>query len=167
MPKSESATRTTNPRTPPEIVKSALRCPWIAPWVRASRPFGPGESDKPIEAARYENQVLNSMPHGGAREPTSSIRGDRLRCGAMTKPLDIETLWRLERVGAVTLSPDGSAAVCAVTSYSMEDNKGRTNLWLLPTRSTAPRRLTSAGEKDGHPAWSPRGDRIAFLAKRE
>ena len=27
--------------------------------------------------------------------------------------------------------------------------------------------MTRCGEKDGHPAWSPKGDRIAFLAKRE
>ena len=85
----------------------------------------------------------------------------------MRKPIDADTLWRLERVGAVTLSPDAAAAVCAVTAYSMEDNKGRTSLWLLPTGSSSPRRLTTAGDKDGNPTWSPKGDRIAFLAKRE
>jgi len=82
-------------------------------------------------------------------------------------PLDVDTLWRLERVGLPALSPDGQAAVCSVTTYSMEENKGRTNLWLLPTDSTAPRKLTSAGDKDGNPAWSPKGERIAFLARRE
>src|SRR4029078_5373056 len=83
------------------------------------------------------------------------------------KPIDVDTLWRLERVGALSLSPDAGVAVCTVASYSMDDNKGRSSLWLLPTASCAPRRLTVAGEKDGNPAWSPKGDRIAFLAKRE
>jgi len=83
------------------------------------------------------------------------------------KPIDVETLWKLQRVAAVAVSPDGRAAVCSVTSHSMQENKGRTSLWLLPTDTTAPRKLTSAGEKDGNPAWSPKGDRIAFLAKRE
>src|SRR5512135_2847143 len=82
-------------------------------------------------------------------------------------PLDIETLWKLERVAGVALAPDGSAAACAVTAYSMQENKGATSLWLLPTGSRAPRRLTRCGEKDAKPAWSPKGDRIAFLAKRE
>jgi ABC-type dipeptide/oligopeptide/nickel transport system ATPase component len=86
---------------------------------------------------------------------------------ARLKPLDVDTLWKLERVGNVSLSPDGSTAVCAVTSYDMEENKGRTSLWLLPTDQCAPRRLTRCGEKDGQPAFSPKGDRIAFLAKRE
>src|SRR5689334_13945227 len=82
-------------------------------------------------------------------------------------PLDADALWKLERVSNVSLSPDGSAAVCAVTRYSMEENKGATSLWLLPTGRLAPRRLTTHGDKDGSPAWSPQGDRIAFLARRE
>ena len=86
---------------------------------------------------------------------------------ASTRVLDIDALWQLERVSDVAIAPDASAAVCAVTSYSMEDNKGRSSLWLLPCNGGAPRRLTTGGEKDGKPAWSPRGDRIAFLAKRE
>jgi len=87
--------------------------------------------------------------------------------GPRRKPLDIDTLWKIERISSVSLAPDGAHAICAVTSYSMEDNKSRSSLWLMPTSTTSPRRLTSAGEKDGSPAWSPQGDRIAFLAKRE
>src|SRR5258706_1318339 len=86
---------------------------------------------------------------------------------AMPHAIDIEALWKMERVASVGIAPDGTAAVCAVTSYSMDENKGSTSLWLLPSGSCAPRRLTRFGEKDAHPAWSPQGDRIAFLAKRE
>jgi dipeptidyl aminopeptidase/acylaminoacyl peptidase len=85
----------------------------------------------------------------------------------MTRAIDVETLWQLERVQGVALAPDASAAVCAVSSYSMEENKGTTSLWLLPAGACAPRRLTRAGDKDGNAAWSPRGDRIAFLARRD
>jgi dipeptidyl aminopeptidase/acylaminoacyl peptidase len=84
-----------------------------------------------------------------------------------SRPIDIDALWRLERVGSIAIAPDGSAAACAVTSYSMEDNKGTTRLWLLPTHARAPRQLTRCGEKDAQAAWSPKGDRIAFLGKRE
>ena len=83
------------------------------------------------------------------------------------KPLDNETLWKLGRIGNMAIAPDGSAAVCVVTHYSMEENKSASSLWLLPIGGGAPRQLTRFGDKDGRPAWSPKGDRIAFTAKRE
>ncbi len=85
----------------------------------------------------------------------------------MARSIDVESLWELERVGNIAIAPDASAVVCTATTYSMEENKGSTSLWLLPCASRAPRRLTTCGDKDGSPAWSPKGDRIAFLAKRE
>jgi dipeptidyl aminopeptidase/acylaminoacyl peptidase len=86
---------------------------------------------------------------------------------AKKKLLTVDDLWQIERVGGVSLSPDGAQAVCAVTRYDMEANKGASSLWLLSTFGGKPRRLTSCGEKDGAAQWSPTGDRIAFVAKRE
>ena len=83
------------------------------------------------------------------------------------KLIDVEALWRIERLGAVSLSPDGAQAVCSVTSHSMEENKSVTSLWILSTFGGAPRRLTACGEKDGQAAWSPQGGAIAFVSKRE
>ena len=83
------------------------------------------------------------------------------------KNIDVEDLWKFERIAALSLSPDGAQAVCTVQSFSMEENRGQTSLWLLSTFGGGPRRLTSCGEKDAQPAWSPTGERIAFLAKRE
>ncbi|MGZ5598455.1 MAG: dipeptidyl-peptidase 5 [Usitatibacter sp.] len=85
----------------------------------------------------------------------------------MPRPIDVDSLWQLERAGNVAIASDGSAAACTLTTYSMEENKGSTALWLLPCDGPTPRRLTRNGDKDSQPAWSPSGDRIAFLAKRE
>ncbi|HNT40437.1 MAG TPA: S9 family peptidase [Rubrivivax sp.] len=84
-----------------------------------------------------------------------------------SKRLDVDTLWRIERLGPPSLCPDGARAVVALTRPSMQDNASRSSLWLLSTRGEAPRPLTHCGDKDGQPQWSPRGERIAFLAKRE
>jgi len=86
---------------------------------------------------------------------------------AKQKLLDVDTLWRIERLGAPSLSPDGAQAVAAVTRFSMDDNSSRSTLWLLSTLGGKPRPLTQCGLKDGAPQWSPRGDRIAFVARRE
>jgi dipeptidyl aminopeptidase/acylaminoacyl peptidase len=83
------------------------------------------------------------------------------------KLLTVDDLWQIERAGGVALSPDGTQAVCSVTKFSMDENKGASSLWLLSTFGGGPRRLTSCGEKDGQAAWSPQGDRIAFVARRE
>ena len=82
-------------------------------------------------------------------------------------PLTIDDLWQIQRVGNPSLAPDGAAAVVPVTRFSMADNKSAASLWLLSTRGAPPRALTSCGDKDGQPRWSPRGDRIAFVGKRE
>ncbi len=85
----------------------------------------------------------------------------------MSKIFDVEAIWQLERVGPPSLSPDGLQAVASVASYSMEDNKGQSSLYLLSTQGLPPKRLTSAGDKDGQAQWSPSGEQIAFIARRE
>jgi dipeptidyl aminopeptidase/acylaminoacyl peptidase len=84
-----------------------------------------------------------------------------------SRRLSAEDLWRLARPAQPTLSPDGAQACVSVSTFDMEENKGRTKLWLLSTYGGEPRPLTEAGEKDGEPRWSPDGARIAFVAKRD
>jgi dipeptidyl aminopeptidase/acylaminoacyl peptidase len=85
----------------------------------------------------------------------------------MARKFTAEDLWKIERIAQPTLSPDGAQACVSVTAYDMKENKGRSSLWLLSTFGGEARRLTSAGEKDGEPRWSPDGRWIAFVAKRE
>ncbi len=84
-----------------------------------------------------------------------------------TKAFDVDALWALDRIGEASLSPDGAQAVAGVTRHAMQTNRAQSSLWLFSTLGGEPRRLTEAGEKDGNPQWSPRGDLIAFTAKRE
>ena len=83
------------------------------------------------------------------------------------KQLSVELLWQLKRLGAPSISPDGAQAVCAVAEPSVEENNIQSALWLLSTLGGQPRRLTQCGDKDGRPQFSPNGDWIAFVAKRE
>jgi dipeptidyl aminopeptidase/acylaminoacyl peptidase len=82
------------------------------------------------------------------------------------KSIGVEDLWKLDRPAQPTLSPDGAQACVSVVGFDMEENKARASLWLLSCFGGEPRRLTSAGEKDGEPRWSPDGRWIAFVARR-
>ncbi len=84
-----------------------------------------------------------------------------------TRTFTIEHLWTLMRLGAPSLSPDGRTVVSSVSTPSMKDNRSPSALWLLSMDGGAPKRLTHSGDADAHPRFSPRGDNIAFVAKRE
>jgi dipeptidyl aminopeptidase/acylaminoacyl peptidase len=90
---------------------------------------------------------------------------------ARSKPITVEDLWAMERLGTPSLSPDGAQAVAAVTRFSMEDNQSQSSLWLLSTLGGQPRQLTQCGDKDGQPRWSPHrrdgSELIAFTARRQ
>ena len=85
---------------------------------------------------------------------------------------DVDALWKVNRVGAPSLSPDGSLACASVTSFPAGQDEGTTELWLYPTGFgpqaglAKPRRLARSGP-GGDGVFSPDGTRVAFAAKRE
>ena len=79
----------------------------------------------------------------------------------------VEDLWKMERLGVPSISPDGAHVAVSVTSYSMEENKSSSSVWLLSTLGGRPRQLTQCGDKDGQPRFSPHADQVAFVAKRD
>jgi dipeptidyl aminopeptidase/acylaminoacyl peptidase len=81
-------------------------------------------------------------------------------------PMTAETLWKLKRVGGLTLSPDGTTAAVVVTTYDIATNKGNGDIWLIDIRSGDARQFTAGETTEGSPAWSADGKTIAFTSKR-
>ena len=56
------------------------------------------------------------------------------------KPITVEDVWRVKRIGAPSISPDGEWIAVDVTSFDMKENNSTSDIWLIPA-------CRSAGEK--------------------
>lgn len=72
-----------------------------------------------------------------------------------------EDLWKIQRVGAPSPAVDGRAVVVPITTFDLEQNRGRTRLWLVPSDG-APRALTAEDASCGDASYSPDGTRLLF-----
>ena len=79
----------------------------------------------------------------------------------------VDDMWAVPRVGAPVPAPDGARFAVTVTTYDLEQNKGRSRIWLMPSRGGEPRPLTSLDTSSSEPAFSPDGRQLAFTRKGE
>ncbi len=77
-----------------------------------------------------------------------------------------DVMWKMRRVASTSLSPDGQQVVCAVTEYSMADNRGVSSLWIMNRDGSGLRRMTDNTGNDTDPVWSADSKRIYFLSDR-
>ena len=81
------------------------------------------------------------------------------------RPITVDDLWKLRRVGTPAVSPDGAFLVVGVTAYDVESNESTVRLYRVDGPGTEPRPLTAEDKNSSQPVLSPDGKRLAFLRK--
>jgi dipeptidyl aminopeptidase/acylaminoacyl peptidase len=86
--------------------------------------------------------------------------------GAERHPFTFNDMIAMERLSAPAPSPDGKQVAFVATSYSLEENRGNADLWIVSSDGTNLRRLTTHPSSDTNPVFSPDGKTLYFVSAR-
>ncbi|MFH0899733.1 MAG: S9 family peptidase [Pseudomonadota bacterium] len=81
-------------------------------------------------------------------------------------PFSVHDLVAMQRLSEPQLAPDGKRIVFTVRTTDMDDNRGRTDVWIVNIDGGGLRQLTLHQENDSSPAWDPDGKAVLFLSTR-
>ncbi|MHB1049241.1 MAG: dipeptidyl-peptidase 5 [Bacteroidota bacterium] len=82
------------------------------------------------------------------------------------RPMQLEDLFTIQRVGDPQLSPDGKTIAYTITVVNKEANSTNSDIWLVPVTGGKSSQLTNSSKHDRHPRWSPDGKTILFESNR-
>lgn len=74
-----------------------------------------------------------------------------------------EVLWAFGRIGDVSVSPDGEKVLYTVTYYSIEQNKGNAEVYIMDNDGKNAKRLTETKNSEFNVVFNPKGDKIGFI----
>lgn len=75
-----------------------------------------------------------------------------------------EILWKFGRVNESQISPDGKWVVYTVRRYSLIENKGNTEIFIVPIEGGTSNQLTQTLESELNPKWTIDGKKIGYFS---
>ena len=99
--------------------------------------------------------------------PLSSARAQEENADPPTRPLQLDDLFKIKRVGSPAVSPDGAWVAYTVSTPATPDKKGGTRVWMVSASGVGdPIPMTAEGYSASDPRWSPDGRYLSFMASR-
>jgi dipeptidyl aminopeptidase/acylaminoacyl peptidase len=74
-----------------------------------------------------------------------------------------ETLWQLGRVSEPRLSADGKNVIYNVRTFNVQDNKGQSDIYLVPSAGGESKALANSAADETSARWRPDGKRIGYI----
>jgi len=83
-----------------------------------------------------------------------------------THPFSVYDMLAMERISDPQVSPDTKWIAFVLRKTDLEENKGRTDLWLVGSDGSELRQLTSHPEADSNPRWAADSESVYFISSR-
>ncbi|MBZ0198767.1 MAG: S9 family peptidase [Ignavibacteriaceae bacterium] len=78
------------------------------------------------------------------------------------RAITYDDLWGMQRIGTFDVSPDGGTIAFSVSNYSMDLNKGNSDVYLINSDGSNLRPLKESEKSESSPKFSPDGKTVAY-----
>ena len=79
------------------------------------------------------------------------------------RAISVDDLWAVKRIGTYDVSPDGKTLAYTLTTYTFEENKGNTDIYLIDADGKNLRPLKNSYKNEIEPKFAPDGKSVAFV----
>jgi dipeptidyl aminopeptidase/acylaminoacyl peptidase len=93
----------------------------------------------------------------------SLILFSALALGQQKRVLGIDDLWAMQRIGTYSVSPDNKQLTFSLSTYSMELNKGNSDIYLINTDGSNQRLVISSEKNESTPKFTPDGKKLSYI----
>jgi len=101
----------------------------------------------------------------GTKNETPIIGKHQLKIanGIMTP----EVLWSFGRIAGTQVSPDGTKVLYSVSYYSIPENKGNSEIFVMNADGSDKKQITKTATREAAAKWMKDGEHIAFLSSEK